>query len=339
MSKVPEKVRFVVGADHTNLGPSIGPTPGSTMTGNSTNATLRNQLAEVIADTVLTSGAILCSLIPRYVAHLYTIESEFSESAKTMPKRSNAKPTFKPYLKSIVIEKPQGSQNFPFNIPALSNLETMDFHRDVTFFIGENGSGKSTLLEGIAIAMGFAGQGGTQNVDVEDRYGASSISNYIRVRKGFNPKDRFFLRAETLYNFGDYLEDLVRNPDARTTSAQVFARYGGKSLHAQSHGESFMSIFVNALGGHGLYLFDEPEAALSPARQLAALVRIEDLVNQQSQFIIATHSPILLSYPRAKIYLFDQDGCREIAYQDTEHYSITKDFLNNYEHRLARLLE
>lgn len=214
----------------------------------------------------------------------------------------------------------------------------MDFHPDVTFLVGENGSGKSTLLEAIASSMQIGGEGGTGNFVVEDRYGDAKLSDFVRGKKSFQkPRDRFFLRAESFFNIADYLEDLWRDPDACTSKYQVFKRYGGKSLHEQSHGESFLALLTHGLGGKGFYLFDEPEAALSPSRQLSALVRIHDLVQDQSQFIIATHSPILMAYPNAKIFFFDNAGCRQIGFEETEHYKITRDFLNNYPRRLSQL--
>lgn len=246
----------------------------------------------------------------------------------------------KPYLRSITIDKPKiASTQFPFTIPAIKSLKEMTFHPDVTFLVGENGSGKSTLLEALANCMSIGGLGGTGNFKLDDKEGSSDLTQYIKSKRSFQkPKDRFFLRAESFYNVADYLDDLWRDPDARTTYYQVFKRYGGKSLHEQSHGESFLALLRSGLGGKGLYLFDEPEAALSPTRQLSALVRIDDLVKLQSQFIIATHSPILMAYPNAKIYLFDESGCREISYEDTEHYKVTRDFLNNYPRRLEMLL-
>ncbi len=246
----------------------------------------------------------------------------------------------KPYLRSIIIDKPKiASTQFPFTIPAIKSLREMTFHPDVTFLVGENGSGKSTLLEAIAICMKIGGQGGSGNFHMDDEHGTSVLSEFIQTKKSFQkPKDRFFLRAESFYNVADYLDDLWRDPDAGTSYYQVFKRYGGKSLHEQSHGESFMALMRSGLGGKGFYLFDEPEAALSPSRQLAALVRIDDLVKLQSQFVIATHSPILMAYPNATIYLFNESGCRQIAYEETEHYKVTKDFLNNYPRRLEQLL-
>ncbi len=246
----------------------------------------------------------------------------------------------KPYLKAITIQKPEsGGHKHPFNIPAVQAIDTLEFHPDVTFLIGENGSGKSTILEAIASIMELGGLGGTGNFSLNDSSGASGLDRYMRAQRSYQkPKDRYFLRAESFFNISTYLEDLANDPDARTSPAEVFRRYGGKSLHHQSHGESFMSLMTNAFSGKGLYILDEPEAALSPQRQLAALVRMHDLVCDQSQFIIATHSPILMSYPRSRLYLLDESGCRETAFEETEHYRVTRDFLNNYPKRLKDLL-
>ncbi len=233
----------------------------------------------------------------------------------------------KPYLKSIRIDGADTPDAYPFNIPAIAALNTLEFHTDVTFLIGENGSGKSTLLEAIAIAMGFSAQGGTRNVVMDDEGGRSGLDSYIKPKRSYQkPKDGYFLRAESFYNIATYMDGIG-----------YLDSYGGKSLHQQSHGESFMATLVNKFRGHGLYFLDEPEAALSPARQLAALVRINDLVKRQSQFIIATHSPILMAYPGALIYQLNETGIKSVAYEDTEHFGVMRDFLNNYPQRLKRL--
>ncbi len=244
------------------------------------------------------------------------------------------------YLKSAKILCPREERDrLPLNLPALKNTDTIEFDTSVTFFVGENGSGKSTLLEAIAILLKLGNQGGTGNFDVRDRYGNSGLHEFMRLTKSAEKlKDKYYLRAESLFNVADYLDDLWRDAGAGTSKAQVFARYGGKSLHEQSHGESFMAILVNALGGKGIYLFDEPEAALSPQRQLSALARIHELVERQSQFIIATHSPILMSYPNSRIYSFGPEGLALVKYEETEHFQITRDFLNAYPSYLRHLL-
>jgi predicted ATPase len=235
----------------------------------------------------------------------------------------------RPYLRSVRLEGTFQSRTYPFNIPAIAKLGTIDFHESVTFFVGENGSGKSTLLEAIALAMGFGAEGGNKNILFETAATVSALHNNLKLVKSYlAPKDHFFLRAESLYNVATFIDDI--GVDMRS--------YGGMSLHECSHGEAFLRLLVHKFRGKGLYLLDEPEAALSPSRQLAALVRMHDLVLAESQFIIATHSPILMAYPDAKIYLFDEAGPRPIAYEETEHHQVTRDFLNNFPKRLETLL-
>jgi len=218
---------------------------------------------------------------------------------------------------------------YPFNIPSVRNLPSIEFHPNVTFFVGENGSGKSTVLEAIAVALGFGPEGGTRNVRFETVRSVSPLHGALRLARGTpKPKDGYFLRAESFFNVATYMDDVG-----------YLQGYGDKSLHARSHGESFMSLLVDKLRGDGIYLLDEPEAALSPSRQLAALRAIHELVEANSQFVIATHSPILLAYPNAKIVLFDGAGLSESTYEDLEHYVVTRDFLNHYPRRLEQLLE
>jgi predicted ATPase len=215
----------------------------------------------------------------------------------------------------------------PYNVPAVQALDTIDFHADVTFFIGENGAGKSTVLEAIALALGFSMEGGTRNVRLNSAGATSPLYQSLKLFKSYKtPGDGYFFRAESFHNIATYMDELG-----------YLQGYGGRSLHAQSHGESFMAVLLNKFEGKGLYLLDEPEAALSPNRQLAALRVIHQLVQDQSQFIIATHSPILLAYPNARILLFDGTGISEVAYEDTEHYAVTRDFLNHYPRRLEQL--
>lgn len=217
---------------------------------------------------------------------------------------------------------------YPFALPALRALTHLDLHPRMNFFIGENGSGKSTLLEAIAVAMGFNAEGGSRNFNFSTRASHSSLHEYLRIAKGVpKPRDGFFLRAESFFNVATNVETLG------------VSGYGVRSLHEQSHGESFLALMTERFRGHGLYLLDEPEAALSPQRQLAVLSRLHDLVLGHSQFIVATHSPILMAYPDAKIFAFGADGISEIAYADTEHYQVTRDFLNNPQRMLRVLLE
>jgi predicted ATPase len=237
----------------------------------------------------------------------------------------------KPYLQRIALN-PAAEDNprdkYPFTIPAVAMLDQIAFHQDVTFFVGENGAGKSTVLEAIAVALGYSAEGGTKNVRLQttETSSVSPLHDMLQLVRSYKkPEDGFFLRAESFFNIATYMD------------ATGYTRGYGGSLHTRSHGEAFMALLTYKFEGHGLYLLDEPEAALSPNRQLAALCAINDLVNKESQFIIATHSPILLSYPNAKIIQFDEHGLSEIAYEDTEHYRITRDFLNHYPRRLEQL--
>lgn len=236
----------------------------------------------------------------------------------------------KPYLRSISLRRDdiESFEAYPFCIPSIYELDSIELHEDVTFFVGENGSGKSTLLEAIAVVLGFNPEGGNKNTRFSTSATHSELSSYLKTIKGFKkPKDEYFLRAESFYNLATYMDDVG-----------YLSSYGNKSLHQQSHGESFMATLLNKLKGQGLYLMDEPEAALSPTRQMAALSAIHQLVEEKSQFIIATHSPILLAYPRAKIYQFSSAGITEVKYTETEHYEVTKEFLNNYESMLEILM-
>jgi len=213
----------------------------------------------------------------------------------------------------------------------------LEFHPAVTFIVGENGSGKSTLLEAIATAWGFNPEGGTLNFNFSTRNSHSSLHKCIRLRKSIKrAKDGFFLRAESYFNVATEIEKLDEEP---STAPPIINSYGYKSLHEQSHGESFFSLFAHRFGGKGLYILDEPEAALSPSRQLAMLARMHDLVNDQSQFIIATHSPIIMAYPNAKIMLLSENSIEPVEYTDTEHYIITKQFLNNADKYLDEILK
>ena len=234
------------------------------------------------------------------------------------------------YLQWAELKEPdaQRPEDYPFSIPAIRTLDRTEFDSKVTFFVGENGSGKSTLLEAIAVKMGFGEEGGTKNTQFATADTVSVLSEHLRLSKGVRrPKDGYFLRAESFYNVATYMDGLG-----------YLESYGGKSLHAQSHGESFLALLTKKFRGDGLYLLDEPEAALSPKRQLAALVAINQLVEKRSQFIIATHSPILLAYPGARILLFDESGINPITYEETEHYQVTRHFLNDYKRQVDYLL-
>jgi predicted ATPase len=239
---------------------------------------------------------------------------------------------FNQYIRKVELLKENivSSERYPFNLPAIEKLSVLKFHPNVTFIIGENGSGKSTLLEAISVAYGFNAEGGSRNFNFSTKDTHSVLNKYLKLTKGVKmPRNGFFLRAESFYNVASNIDELGRD---------ILKSYGGKSLHAQSHGESFMSLVLNRFGSEGLYILDEPEAALSPTRQLALLSRIHQLVEENSQFIIATHSPIIMAYPNAKIYEVD-NGYNEIEYTETDHYIITKEFLNNTSKMMDILLK
>ncbi len=228
-------------------------------------------------------------------------------------------------------------RSYPFQLPVIRSLERLVFRNPVTFLVGENGSGKSTLLEGIAAAWGFNPEGGTLNFSFNTRSSHSILYEYLRIARGVKrPKDGFFLRAESYYNVASYIDELDEQP---SPGPRIRDSYGGKSLHEQSHGESFFAAFMHRFGGRGLYILDEPEAALSPLRQMSLLARMHQLVRSDSQFVIATHSPILMSYPGADIWLLEGEGIREVTLEETEHYAVTKAFMNDREGMLRELLE
>ena len=226
---------------------------------------------------------------------------------------------------------------YPFSLAAVKNVASIELHPNVTFFIGENGSGKSTLMEAIAVSWGFNPEGGTKNFNFGTYKSHSLLHNYLRLSRGVKrPQDGFFLRAESFFNVAS---EIQRLDESDSFGPPIIDSYGGRSLHEQSHGESFMALLVNRFGGNGLYILDEPEAALSPTRQMAMISRMHDLVKSNSQFIIATHSPIILSYPNAKIYQLGESGLTCIEYKETEHYRVTRDFLNRPDKMLKILLE
>ncbi len=236
------------------------------------------------------------------------------------------------YLEAVRLERKLVTDftTYPFSIASIRHLTRLEFHPVVTFFVGENGSGKSTLLEAIAVKAGFSAEGGDKQLQFGTHDTHSPLHDCLRLERSLGkPTDGFFLRAESFYNVASELEKI----------GSTFRAYGGKPLHQQSHGESFLAVMKERLQGGGVYLFDEPEAALSPQRQLSVLTLMHRLVHHQSQLIIATHSPILLAYPNARIFQFSESGISEVKYTETEQFLITKDFLNRHERMLEILLE
>jgi predicted ATPase len=221
---------------------------------------------------------------------------------------------------------------YPFTVPAIRALKRIEIRSRVVFFVGENGSGKSTLLEAIAAHYGFGLEGGNRNTRFATTQSVSSIEplrKALRIAFTKRTGKGFYLRAESFFNLATYVDDVG-----------VAWAYGGPSLHEQSHGESFFAILENRIESTGLYLMDEPETALSPQRQLAMLAMLHGIArgNDEIQFVIATHSPILLAYPDAQILSFDDGELCEITYRETQPYRLLSGFLASPEHYLHHLL-
>lgn len=243
------------------------------------------------------------------------------------------------YIRSLYIKEKPPEDSYLAELPVVKNLGRLGelaFTSNVTFLVGENGTGKSTLLEAIAVSMGFNAEGGTRNFRFSTADTHSNLNEYITVVKGFHPKDGFFLRAESFYNAASYIDKI---DSEFSFSGSVIDSYGGVSLHEQSHGESFLALAKNRFGRNGIYLLDEPEAALSPSRQMTLMVLMNELTKNNSQFIIATHSPILMAFPGAQVIELTEDDIRTVSYTQTEHFQLTKRFLNNPDKMLEMLLD
>jgi len=242
------------------------------------------------------------------------------------------------FIRSLELERDRVADfdSHPFSIPAIRTLTTLEFDARATFFVGENGSGKSTLVEAFAIAAGLNPEGGSQNFAFDTRASHSELHEYIRLVRGIErPATAYFLRAESFYNVATQVEDLDRSP---SFGPKLVDSYGGRSLHEQSHGESFLSLVVDRFGPRGLYVLDEPEAALSVPGCLALLRRMHELAAQGSQFVVATHSPILLASPGALIYSITEEGFEPTAYENTEPYTLTRSFLEDRQRFFRHLL-
>jgi predicted ATPase len=232
-------------------------------------------------------------------------------------------------VESISLKSYPEEGSYLHALPAVRNLQALgrlSFDSSVVFLIGENGTGKSTLLEAIAVLLGFNPEGGSRNFSFATLETHSDLFKHMRVSRRAQFKDGFFLRAESFYNVATNIDEL-----------DVVHNYGGVSLHRQSHGESFLALVQNRFGGHGLYLLDEPEAALSPARLMTLLIEMNELVKKDSQFIICTHSPILMTYPGAQVIELTEDSIKTVPYKETDHYQMTKRFLDNPEQMLKYL--
>lgn len=238
------------------------------------------------------------------------------------------------YISEVLFDNQLSKDSYLNALPVIQFLakeKRMPFSSNVTFFVGENGTGKSTLLEAIAVAYGFNAEGGSKNFTFSTNATHSELFEHITLAKRGYAEDGYFLRAESMYNVATNIDDI--------DDGSIIGGYGGVSLHRQSHGESFLSVIQNRFFGNGLYILDEPEAALSPMRLLTLIAEMDRLVKQDSQFIIATHSPILMAFPGASILEFSDDGIRQVDYRNTEHYQVTKRFLDNPERMLGYLLE
>jgi len=237
-------------------------------------------------------------------------------------------------VRSVVLKRDEISDfgAYPFSIPAIRDLDELVLDPHVTLFAGENGSGKSTLVEAIAVAAGFNPEGGSRNVNMSTRPSHSALHKHLRLVRGTRrPRTGFFLRAESFFNVATYVENLA--------DRGIAAAYGGVPLHERSHGESFIALVQHRFGPNGLYVLDEPEAALSLRGNLALMRRMHDLIAEGSQFIVSTHSPILLGYPGARIYVMSESGMAEVPYEKTEIVGLTRAFMDGRDQFLRHLFE
>lgn len=239
----------------------------------------------------------------------------------------------KTYIDSVRLRSGIDEDSYLSELPAVKYLmdgNELDTSAPVTVLVGENGTGKSTLLEGIAVAFGFNPEGGSRNFDFSTAETHSELYEHLTLIRRAFPKDGFFLRAESYYNVASYIDSL--------NDKTLIARYGGKSLHEQSHGESFLSLIQNRFSGRGIYILDEPEAALSPKSMMTIIAEIDRLVKNDSQFIIATHSPMLMAFPGAKVYELSESGIEEKDYRETAHFQIMNNFLHDTERMMKIIL-
>jgi predicted ATPase len=277
--------------------------------------------------------SVMCSSSISVIGATFTGIDEYVELrvGNTVMSRRKTKPSPGPYLMDVELlhDRIPDPKQFPYFLPSIRGLETnLPFHPKVTFFVGENGTGKSTLIEAIAVSYGLNPEGGSRNFTQSTRASHTNLDEALQLAKApRSPADSYFLRAESFFTLATEIERL-----------EVVHSYGGRSLHEQSHGESFFALFKHRFRGQGLYLMDEPEAALSPRRQLEFLALLHDYCTQGSQFLIATHAPIIMAYPDAWIYVLSQEGIRRVPDAETDHYLITRGFLSNPQRSLDVLM-
>ena len=224
------------------------------------------------------------------------------------------------------------TSQYPFSIPVIASFKELEFKKSVTYIIGDNGSGKSTLLEAIAMLLGINPEGGSKNFNFRTVETHSSLCDSLRaVRANLNYSDTFFFRAESFYNVNSEIERLEE------IDPGLYKSYGGISLHERSHGEGFMALIENRLKRRGIYIFDEPEAALSFQNQLIFLYWIKQAIDRGAQIIIATHSPVVLSYPDAGIYEIEGQQLVEKQYNECNIYLNLMSFMTHREIFLKKL--
>ena len=242
------------------------------------------------------------------------------------------------FITEVSLKQALPKESYLKSVPAVRHLERepIPLNSAVTVFVGENGSGKSTLIEGIAVAFGFNPEGGSLNYCFETNPTHSELHRYLKLSKVFRPKDGFFLRAESFYNALSYIDELDRIP---SPAPKIIGSYGGVSLHEMSHGEAFLKLVQKRFSGRGLYILDEPEAALSPMRCMTLLAEIDRLAKDGSQFIISTHSPILMALPGADVMEITDGGISRTDWRLTEHAAVMREFLAHPEKILDELLK
>jgi predicted ATPase len=244
-----------------------------------------------------------------------------------------------PLLRAVVVrEDVRAPDRWPWTVPVLRSLERLELHPGVTFLVGENGTGKSTLVEGIAVAAGFPPEGGSLGFGAHTRDESAALAEGLRLDRGHRrPSTGFFLRAESFFNVATQIDRLEEEANESPLLPSLLASYGDVSLHERSHGEGFLALALHRFGPNGLYVLDEPEAALSPQSSLALLRRMHDLVAAGSQFVIATHSPILMGFPDAWIYELSDRGADRVEYDATDHVRLIRSFLVDRDRFLREL--